>query len=96
LQLETLPKAHTFMRLADNAFNYDVHGRRGFRALVDVVERSECLGITYSRLDDAIAVFERLCGARTQSAALPVNAEALLADACAAGHCGATSVAKAW
>jgi HprK-related kinase A len=64
LQLETSTKAHTFMRLADNAFNYEVHGRAGFRTLVDIVDRSECLGITYSRLADAVAVLERLAAER--------------------------------
>ena len=28
-----LSRARAFMHLADNAFNYDVHGRRGFELL---------------------------------------------------------------
>lgn len=58
--LEPLPKAQALMQLVDNAFNYNVHGRRGFRALADLVDRSVCLSFRYSRLDDAAAVFDRL------------------------------------
>jgi hypothetical protein len=49
------------MQLADNAFNYSTHGRRGFELLADVVERSQCFGFTYGgSLEDAVLTFERL------------------------------------
>ena len=52
------------MQLADNAFNYSTHGRRGFERLADVVERSECYGFTYGGgLEEAVSAFERF-GAR--------------------------------
>jgi hypothetical protein len=59
-RLEPLSKAQALMLLAKNAFNYNIHGRAGFRALADVVDRSQCLAFSYSQLDDAVAVFERL------------------------------------
>jgi HprK-related kinase A len=94
VDLQPLPKSHTLMRLADNAFNYDVHGRRGFRTLVEVVDGSECLGITYSRLDDAIAVLEHLCSERLEPAAPPVAAKTLHENTCATDSHRSPSIAR--
>jgi HprK-related kinase A len=57
-QLEELSKARTFMHLADNAFNYDVHGRKGFELLAQVIANSDCFEFRYAALDDAVAVFD--------------------------------------
>ena len=59
-QLTAVSKARAFMHLADNAFNYDVHGRRGFDLLADVISGSDCFEFRYGALDDAVAVFEDL------------------------------------
>jgi hypothetical protein len=48
------------MQLVDNAFNYHIHGRRGFSALAALVDRVDCHEFSYSRLPDAAALFERL------------------------------------
>lgn len=58
--LTPLPKARAFMQLADNAFNYHLHGRRGFETLGRLIDACACYEFTYSRLDDAEAVFARL------------------------------------
>jgi HprK-related kinase A len=55
LSLTTLSKAKAFMCLADQAFNYDLHGRRGFEFLADVVSGSDCLELEYGDLDEAVA-----------------------------------------
>jgi HprK-related kinase A len=60
LRVEAQPKAATFIDLADNAFNYHAHGRRGFELLAGIVERCTCLSLTYSDLDAAIRLFEEL------------------------------------
>jgi len=57
-RLTPLSKARAFMHLADNAFNYDVHGRRGFGLLADVVTASDCFEFQYGALEDAVGVFE--------------------------------------
>ena len=57
-RLAVLSKARTFMHLADNAFNYDVHGRRGFELLAQVVAGSDCFEFRYGVLEDAVAVFD--------------------------------------
>lgn len=59
-QWSPLPKAEAFMQLVDNAFNYDVHGRRGFETLARVVDAASCCQFSYSRLDEAIPRFAAL------------------------------------
>lgn len=54
------PKGESFMALADNAFNYSHLGTVAFDILKQVVDRAACHGFTYSQLDEAIAVFNRL------------------------------------
>ncbi|WP_374512748.1 HprK-related kinase A [Niveibacterium sp.] len=60
LNMKPLPRAEGFIQLAENAFNYSMLGETGFRTLIDTVDRSDCLSMRYSRLDDAIAAFDRL------------------------------------
>ena len=62
-EMSPLSKAQAFMRLVDNAFNYDIQGRRGFEALADMVDASGCFEFSYSRLDEAVAAFDALSGA---------------------------------
>ena len=59
-QLQPLSKAKAFMTLVDNAFNYNVHGRAGFAAFADLVDRSGCYEFSYSSLPEAVAVFDEL------------------------------------
>lgn len=61
-RLEALPKAQAHLLLAEQAFNYDIHGADGFDATADLVDRCDCLAFTYSRLDDAVRVFDELAG----------------------------------
>jgi len=58
--LEPLPKAQAHLLLADQAFNYDIHGVDGFEATADLVDGADCWAFSYSRLEDAVAVFDRL------------------------------------
>ena len=46
--------ARFYQRLADHAFNYDVHGRRGFELLAQVATASDCFEFQYSALDEAV------------------------------------------
>jgi HprK-related kinase A len=59
-RLAPVPKAQAFMQLVDNAFNYDVHGRRAFDTLVRVVDGGACFEFSYSRLEEALPVFAGL------------------------------------
>ena len=56
-------KAQTFMFLAQNAFNYSHLGADGFRAGTALVAQTACYDFRYSRLDEAIAAFDRMAAA---------------------------------
>lgn len=59
-QLEPLAKARMLLLLADQAFNYNVHGTAGFTATADLVDTCHCHEFSYSRLDDAVATMDAL------------------------------------
>lgn len=60
LTLTPRPKADALLNLHRNSFNHHVHGREGFEALANVVERSEVFDLHYSNLDEALARFASL------------------------------------
>lgn len=62
-KLTPLSKGKTLLALAGNAFNYHVHGVGGFHAMTALVERSDCYEFSYSRLEEATALFARLADA---------------------------------
>ena len=65
--LAALPKARMFMGVADNAFNYPILGATGFDTLARLVDACEGFEFRYSSLDEAMAVFEGLAAAGSES-----------------------------
>jgi HprK-related kinase A len=59
-ELAARSRAESMLELGRNAFNYSVLGLTGFEVLADLISASECYDFTYSQLDDAVAVFDRL------------------------------------
>ena len=59
-RLEPMPKARAFMRLVESAFNYNVHGGAGFRALTRLVDETDCYQLSYGRLEDAVSIVDGL------------------------------------
>ena len=59
-RLQPLAKGRMFMQLADSAFNYEVHGRRGFDLIGDLVTFCDCYEFTYSELEEAARIFDDL------------------------------------
>jgi HprK-related kinase A len=53
-------RGRTLMALADLCFNYSLLGRQGFEVLANLVDASECFGLTYSDLEEALRVIEEL------------------------------------
>ena len=51
-------KANTFIHFAQNAFNYSILGHLGFQATKLLIEQFDCYDFEYSRLEDAIEVFD--------------------------------------
>jgi HprK-related kinase A len=62
-QLLPVAKARMLMVLADQAFNYDIHGRAGFETTANLVDRCDCFEFVYSSLDEAVETFDGLAGA---------------------------------
>ena len=53
-------QAHTCLRVAREAFNYDIHGRNGFAAVTRLVDGCSCWEFSYGNLDEAIREFSLL------------------------------------
>lgn len=62
LTVSTRPKHEGLLELHRNSFNHHVHGRGGFDALSDLVDRCGVYDLNYSQLDEALAWFDRLEG----------------------------------
>jgi len=60
LSLVELPGLEGFMRLATNAFNYEVLGAAGFETVRDLVNASRCFNLSYSNLDEAVTALTEL------------------------------------
>lgn len=58
--LRPYPKARAFMQLAENSFNYDLHGKRGFETVADLIARCGCYEFSYGNIHEAVAVFDML------------------------------------
>jgi HprK-related kinase A len=54
------PKAQALVELTSNSFNHNVHGRAGFEALAQLVDRCACHDLEYALLEDALAWFDAL------------------------------------
>jgi hypothetical protein len=54
-----MPKARMLLMLADQAFNYDIHGRDGFDATADLVDRCDCFEFEYSSLEEAVQYLDK-------------------------------------
>lgn len=59
-ELARLDRASAFMKLVENAFNYDIHGRRGFDAFAGVMDGCRPFTFTYSDIRSAVDAFDRL------------------------------------
>lgn len=59
-RLSPRSKAGTLIDLGHNAFNYSLHGKRGFELLAQLVDSCECFDFSYSSLEQALAVFDAL------------------------------------
>src|SRR3546814_14858289 len=57
-------KADTLIELGRNAFNYSIHGERGFEVLSRLVDDCTCYSLTYSALSEALHLFDSLDAAQ--------------------------------
>lgn len=59
-RLAPIERARAFMTLAEQSFNYDLHGQAGFQALATLVDRCDCYSFDYGQLEDALRHFDAL------------------------------------
>ncbi len=59
-QLISMPRSRSFLKVAENAFNFNLLGENGFDTLAQVIDSSDCYEFSYSSLDDAIELFANL------------------------------------
>jgi HprK-related kinase A len=59
-RLEGRSKAQTLMYIIENAFNYSVLGVQGFRTASSIIDACDCYDFTYSRLEEAMEIFDGL------------------------------------
>lgn len=59
-ELTPLSKAHAFLKVAENSFNYNALGVNGFDSLGELIDASDCYEFKYSSLDEALALFADL------------------------------------
>jgi HprK-related kinase A len=57
-------KSRGLLRAAENSFNYNVLGRRGFEALAELVNACDCYEFSYSDLEAAVAWFDQLASSK--------------------------------
>jgi hypothetical protein len=55
-----LTRARTVMHLADNAFNYNLHGQRGFELLAEIADAAPAAILQYSNLEEGVRIVNRL------------------------------------
>lgn len=60
-RLEERGRARSLFELAEQSFNYDTLGPRAMHVLAPMVESCRCFDFRYSRLEEAVALFTRLC-----------------------------------
>ena len=63
LRLEPIPEVQAFIKLANNSFNYQLLGLRGFQGVSRLVHGCECYMLSYSNLEEAIVAMNRLAAA---------------------------------
>lgn len=59
-QLSVLSKGRAMLSAAENSFNYNVLGEKGFESMGDLIGRCDCYEFKYSQLEEAISLFTQL------------------------------------
>ena len=54
LRLKPIPKQQAFIKLANNSFNFQLLGLRGFEGVTRLVRSCDCYVLSYSNLDEAM------------------------------------------
>ncbi len=58
--LTPLKKPFALFKLANNAFNYEIQGEKGFDLVSNLVKQCGCYNLTYSDLNEVISRLNQL------------------------------------
>lgn len=58
--LAPVPRSYALVKLATNAFNYDIQGKQGFLLVRDMIRACECYNLVYNNLDEVVVRLEEL------------------------------------
>lgn len=58
--LKPVAPTYAFLKLATNAFNYEILGAEGFRRVAKLIRQCQFYNFTYGKLEEALPVFESL------------------------------------
>ncbi len=58
--LTPLSKSRALLKAAENCFNYNILGLKGFTSLSNLIDASDCYEFKYSHLEEAVALFTDL------------------------------------
>ena len=58
--LKPVKSSYALMKLATNAFNYEVLGAEGFKRVARLIRQCECYNFSYSKLEEALPLFDSL------------------------------------
>jgi HprK-related kinase A len=58
--LTPLSKSRALLKAAENCFNYNILGLKGFTTLSNLIDASDCYEFKYSHLEEAVALFTDL------------------------------------
>jgi HprK-related kinase A len=59
VSVHPVSRARALLHLADNSFNYNLHGRQGFDLLTSIVDQAPCTALRYSDLTDGVRSVDR-------------------------------------
>jgi len=62
-RLSRMDRAEAVMVMAEQSFNYHIHGEQGFDALVHLCRISECFKFEYSQLDEGVKAINAMAAA---------------------------------
>jgi HprK-related kinase A len=68
-ELLPMPKARAFLKLSGNAFNYEMLGAAGFRAVAALIHSCSCYSLNYGSLEEALDTMNNLIAAKSAASA---------------------------
>ncbi|MGV6807551.1 MAG: HprK-related kinase A [bacterium] len=66
-RLTPIGKGYSVLKIADNSFNYNILGVKGFRVMSQLVDQMRCFDLQYANMAEAISLINELAGSVRQA-----------------------------